>query len=139
MASAVLTKAHILARLGDMARATVLAQSLMDGEAIYKHNEIFSEAADLFDTFGSRESALAILDRVPHQTALTTSDRRLLALTKAKLYLRNRDFEMAAVALDDYPPVLSTVVGQPANLQMTAAYLKVSRGDPGRQGRRARD
>ena len=130
-ASAVITKAQVVARLGDVAKARELIQSLVDADAGYQHNDIYAEAADVLDTFGSRETALAILDRAGHQSTLSIADRRLVALTKARLQIRQRDFDNAARSLADYPPGLSTVVGQPAALEVTRAYLMTSRGEAG--------
>jgi len=129
LSSAIITKAQILARLGDVAQARELIQSVVDADTDYQHNEVYSEAADVMDTFASRESALAILDRAGHHSTLSTADRRLLALTTARLHIRQGDFEDAATAMDDYPPGQSTVVGQPAALEVTRAYLMTSRGD----------
>jgi hypothetical protein len=39
------------------------------------------------------DAALAHLDRVGHESRLTTADRRLLALTRARLFLRHRQFD----------------------------------------------
>jgi DNA-binding SARP family transcriptional activator len=126
---ATMAKAHILAKLGNMAEASELVRRLVDREGAFQDNEILGEAAEVFDAFGSREEALAILDRVADQSTLTTAEMRLLALTRAKLQLRRGEYERAALALRDYPPGMSTVVGQRATFEMTSAYLKTLRGD----------
>ena len=126
---ATMTKAHILAKLGNMSDAKELIQHLVDREGSFQDNEILGEAAEVLDAFGSREEALAILDRVADQSTLTAAEMRLLALTRAKLLLRRGDFEKAELALRDYPPGKSTVVGQRATFEMSSAYLKTSRGD----------
>ena len=128
-ASATMAKAQILARLGHIQQARGLIASLLDAEAGYLHTESFAEAADTLDTFASRASALEILDRVGHQSTITRADRRLLTLTRARLYLRQRRFVEAAEALDDYPTGQQTLVGQGACHAVTHAYLKVARGD----------
>jgi DNA-binding SARP family transcriptional activator len=128
-ASATMAKAQILACLGRIEQARELIDSLLDADAGYQHAETYAEAADTLDTFASRASALAILDRVGHPSTITTADRRLLALTKARLYLRQGRFDVAAEALADYPDGQPTVVGQRAILAITHAYLKVARGD----------
>ena len=86
-ASATMAKAQILARLGHIQRARELIDSLLDADVGYLHTEAYAEAADTLDTYASRASALAILDRVGHQSTITKADRRLLALTKARLLL----------------------------------------------------
>ena len=128
-ASATMAKAQILARLGHIQRASELIDSLLDADAGYLHTEAYAEAADTLDTYASRASALAILDRVGHQSTITKADRRLLALTTARLFLRQRRFVEAAEALADYPAGQPTLVGQEAFLAVTHAYLKVARGD----------
>jgi DNA-binding SARP family transcriptional activator/tetratricopeptide (TPR) repeat protein len=128
-ASATMAKAQVLARLGKVEQALELIDTLVGSEAGYQHNETFAEAADTMDTFASRESALAILDRVGHPSTVTMADRRLLALTKARLHLRRRHFEEATRALADFPPGRSTVVGQASVFAVTQSYLKVARGD----------
>ncbi len=130
LSSAVIAKAQILARLGQVAQSRELIDSLVYSDAGYQHNEIYTEAADVMDTFGSREAALSILDRVGNPSTLSTADRRFLALTRARLHIRNRQFEEARNALSGYPPGRSTVVGQPAAFEITRSYLKASRGDP---------
>ena len=129
LASATMAKAQVFARLGRIREAQELIDSLVDAEAGYQHTEVFAEAADTIDTFASRASALAILDRVGHPSTVTMADRRLLALTRARLYLRQRQFDEAAEALADYPAGRPTVAGQHAILAVTHAYLKVARGD----------
>ena len=126
-----MTKAQILARKGEVSAAAELVQSLVDRAGSYQHNEVFAEGADLLDAYGSRDSAVATLDRVGHRSTQTTADRRLVAVTEAKLFLRQGRFDEAAAALANYPPGVSTVVGQRASFEMTTAYLKVSRGDKG--------
>ncbi len=126
---ATMAKAHILAKLGNMSAATDLIHRLVDRESTFQDNEILGEAAEVLDAFGPREAALAILDRVAHQSTLTVAEKRLLALTRAKHHLRRHEFDEAATALRDYPPGKSTVVGQHATFAMIRAYLKTSRGD----------
>ena len=129
LASATIAKAQVLARLGQVSEAGELIRSLVQSDAGDQHSEIYTEAADLLDAFGSRDSSLALLDRVAHRSTLSIADRRFLALTKARLHIRQHEFEEAEGALGDYPAGLSTVVGQPAAFEITRAYLKVSRGD----------
>ena len=49
LSSALMAKAQILARLGQVAQAKELIESLVDAEAGYQHNEIYAEAADAMD------------------------------------------------------------------------------------------
>ena len=126
---ALMTKAHILARLGKVPEATGLINELISAEEGFEDAEILAEAAEVLDDFGSREVALAILDRVGHPSTQTTAAKRVLALTRAKLYLRHRQFDEAFRALEAYPPGKSTMVGQRATFHMTTAYLKAARGD----------
>ena len=99
----------------------------VDGDAGYQHNETYAEAADALDSFASRESALAILDRVGHHSTVTTADRRLLALTKARLFSDGVNL-MKPEALADYPPGSRRWLAS-GPLEVTHAYLKVARGD----------
>ncbi|HEV2043732.1 MAG TPA: hypothetical protein VGR05_03535, partial [Sphingomicrobium sp.] len=129
LSSALVAKAQILARLGQIAEARALIHALMNHEAGYQYDEVYAEAADAMDAFASRDSALAILDRVGHESTLSIAERRVLALVSARHHLRRSDFDMATSALDGYPPGRSTVVGQPAAFEVTRAYVKVARGD----------
>ena len=129
LASAILVKAQVFARLGQVAEANALIHSLVEEEAGYQQDEIFAEAADALDSFGSRDSALAVLDRVGHRSTLSTNDKRILALTEARLHLRRREFDESAHALEAYPPGRSTMLGHSAALEISRAYLKASRGD----------
>jgi DNA-binding SARP family transcriptional activator/tetratricopeptide (TPR) repeat protein len=129
LASATMAKAQVLARLGRVAQARELIDSLVDGEAGYQHDETYAEAADAMDSFAAHESALAILDRVGHHSTVPWADRRLLALATARLLLRRRQFDDAAKALAGFPSGQPTVVGQSATFAVTDAYLRVARGD----------
>jgi DNA-binding SARP family transcriptional activator/tetratricopeptide (TPR) repeat protein len=135
LASATMAKAQILARLGQLAQARQLIASLVNGDSGFQHNETYAEAADAIDSFGSRDAALAILDRVGHHSTVSWADRRLLALTRARLYLRRRQFDDASRALADYPPGQPTLVGLSASFAITDAYLRVARGDDDSVGR----
>jgi DNA-binding SARP family transcriptional activator len=128
-ASAIAGKAQVLARLGQVTQAKALFASLVEAEARYQQNEIYVEAADAMDSFASREAALAYLDRVDHQPTVSPADMRLLSLAKARLYIRRRQFDAAARALQECPPGLSTLFGHPTAFEVTRAYMKVSRGD----------
>ncbi|HJQ88318.1 MAG TPA: BTAD domain-containing putative transcriptional regulator, partial [Propionibacteriaceae bacterium] len=128
-ASATMAKVQILARIGRVDEAHKLIDHLVGAGGAYQQNETYAEAADVLDSFGSRESALAILDRVGHSSTITMADRRLLALTKTRLLIRAQRFDEAGAALAEYVPGQPTVVGQSAMLALTTAYLKVARGD----------
>ncbi len=128
-ASATMAKAQVLARLGRMDEARDLIRALVDHGGPYQQNETYAEAADVLDAFDSRESALAILDRVGNSSTITIADRRHLALTQARLHLRAHRFDEGAQALATFVPGQPTVMGQSAMLAVTTAYLTVARGD----------
>ena len=128
-ASAIAGKAQVLARLGEVNQATSLFESLVEAGAGHQQYEVYAEATDALDSFGSREAALGFLDLVGHPSTVSPADKRLLALAKSRLYLRRRQFDEAESALEEYPPGLSTLFGHPAAFDVTRAYLKVARGD----------
>ena len=57
----------------------------------YIPNEAFADAADAFDGFGSHVTALALLDKVGDRSTQTVADRRLIALTRARMAIKARD------------------------------------------------
>ena len=119
----------ILLRLGRIDEAKGFVPDLASGAARFIPYEAFADAADAFDSYGSRVVALSILDRVGDPSTQTLTDRRMLALTRARMAIRRRDVSTAAAELKTYPPGLSPVVGSPAALRMTQAHLAVISGD----------
>ena len=81
-ASAIAGRAQVLARLGYVAEAKDLFTSLAELDSGYEQNEVYAEAADAMDSFGSRETALGFLDRVGHQSTVSPADKRLFLLSK---------------------------------------------------------
>jgi ATP/maltotriose-dependent transcriptional regulator MalT/DNA-binding SARP family transcriptional activator len=133
-ATATMIKAHVLARLGQIQETRALIQSLMEQEVGLQTNEMYAEAADVLDSFAGRDAALAALDRVAHPSTLSTAERRILALTRTRFHVRRREFELAAEALEGFPHGQSTLVGQPAALEIARAYLLASSGDEDARG-----
>ena len=128
-ASAIAGRAQVLSRLGQLGEAEELFSSLADADSSYEHHEVYIEAADAMDSFGSRDMALAFLDRVGHLSTVSPADMRLLSVVSARLDTRRRRFDSASAALRQYPPGLSTLYGHQSAHEITVAYLKVSRGD----------
>jgi DNA-binding SARP family transcriptional activator/tetratricopeptide (TPR) repeat protein len=119
----------ILLRLGRIDEAKGFVPDLASGAARFIPYEAFADAADAFDAYGSRVVALSILDRVGDPSTQTLTDRRMLALTRARMAIRRRDVSTAAAELKTYPLGLSPVVGSPAALRMTQAHLALISGD----------
>jgi DNA-binding SARP family transcriptional activator len=119
----------ILLRLGRIDEAKAFVPDLEAGAAKFIPYESFADAADAFDSYGSRVVALSILDRVGDASTQTLTDRRMLALARARMAIRRRDASTAAAELETYPLGLSPVVGSPAALRMTQAHLAVISGD----------
>ena len=131
VASAIMVKAQVLARLGDVSEASAMINSLVDEGVGYQNNEVFAEAADVLDSFARRDSALALLDRVGHRSTLSPTDTRILALTEARVHIRRREFDEAEASLAAYPAGRSTMLGHTAALDVTRCYLAAARGDAG--------
>jgi DNA-binding SARP family transcriptional activator/tetratricopeptide (TPR) repeat protein len=119
----------ILLRLGRIEEAKGIIPNLSTGATRFIPFEAFADAADAFDSYGSRVVALSILDRVGDLSTQTLSDRRTLVLARARMAIRRRDGKAAGSELDAHPPGVSTVVGSPSTLRMTQAHLAVIRGD----------
>ena len=129
LASAIMVKAQVLARLGEVSEASGLIKSLVDEGAGDQNNEVFAEAADVLDSFARRDSALSLLDRVGHRSTLSPTDTRILALTEARLHIRRHEFDEAEASLATYPAGRSTMLGHTAALDVTRGYLAAARGD----------
>ena len=84
-ASAIAGRAQVLSRLGQLGEAEELFSSLADADSSYEHHEVYIEAADAMDSFGSRDMALAFLDRVGHPSTVSPADMRLLSVVSARL------------------------------------------------------
>jgi DNA-binding SARP family transcriptional activator/tetratricopeptide (TPR) repeat protein len=119
----------ILLRLGRINEATSFVPDLESGATKFIPFEAFADAADAFDSYGSRVIALSILDRVGDPSTQTLTDRRMLALARARMAIRRRDALAAGSELQAYPSGLSPVVGSPSALRMTQAHLAIIRGD----------
>jgi LuxR family maltose regulon positive regulatory protein len=122
-------RAAILLRLGKDADAVGLAAQMTSDSTRYIPNEAIAEAADAFDSYGSRVTALALLDRISSPSLQTVADRRALALTRARMALRSNDLEAADRALKDFPSGLTSVVGAAAAFELANAHLLLKRGD----------
>ena len=120
--------ASILLRQGRSEEARNLVAGMVPDAARYVPNEAFAEAADAFDAYSSRVVAETLLDRVGDPSTQTVSDRRLLAVSRARMAIRVRDLEAASAALDSFPPGLSGVVGIHAALKMAQAHFRVVQG-----------
>jgi len=120
----------VLLRLGRIDETSSLLTDLASSSKQFIPFEAFADAADAFDSYGSRVVAMSILDRVGDASAQTLTDRRLLALARARMSIRRRDFRAASSELLAYPPGLSSVVGSRSTLEMTRAHLALVAGDP---------
>ncbi|MGZ9160545.1 MAG: BTAD domain-containing putative transcriptional regulator, partial [Candidatus Limnocylindrales bacterium] len=129
--SAEALKAGLLLRLGRHSEANALIAVLESGAGRFIPSEAFAEAADAFASFGSPDVALALLDRVGDRSTQTVADRRLLAIARARMAIRERDLASAAKELATFPEGMSTVVGATAARKLTSAHLSLARGDDG--------
>ena len=74
----------ILLRTGrESSAVATMRRALAETSAL--PNDGLLEAADAFDAFGSRELAEELIDRVGDRSAQTLADRRLAALTRARI------------------------------------------------------
>jgi DNA-binding SARP family transcriptional activator/tetratricopeptide (TPR) repeat protein len=122
-------RAAILLRLGKDADALGLAGQMTSDSTRYVPNEAVAEAADAFDAYGSRVTALALLDRISSPSLQTTADRRALAVTRARMALRSHDPDAAERALKDFQPGLTSVVGATVAYELAKAHLSLIRGE----------
>jgi DNA-binding SARP family transcriptional activator len=74
-------------------------------------NDALIEAADAFHSWGSRETALQLMDRVSDPSTQSAADRRLFAVVGARIALRDGRADDALSAIDGYPPGIATAVG----------------------------
>jgi ATP/maltotriose-dependent transcriptional regulator MalT/DNA-binding SARP family transcriptional activator len=123
-------QASILLRLGRIQEATDLVSGMTSDASKYIPTEAFADAADAFDSLGSRIVALSLLDRVGDQSTQTVADRRQLTLARARMAIRRRDIMIAEQEVAAYPPGVPTVVGATPAIRMTEAHLALLRGDP---------
>jgi DNA-binding SARP family transcriptional activator len=121
--------ASTLLRLGHVEEGQTLAEALLADTEAYIPNEAFAEAADAFDSFGSRLTALTLLNRVGDPSTQTLADKRLLALCRSRMAIRQGEYGRAELALASYPSGTPTVVGAEAANRMTRAHLSMVRGD----------
>jgi DNA-binding SARP family transcriptional activator/tetratricopeptide (TPR) repeat protein len=122
-------RAAVLLRLGKDPDEIGLETLMTSGASRYVPNEAIAEAADAFDSFGSRVSALALLDRISDRSVQTVADRRALAITRSRMAIRIGDVRGAEAAVEDFEPGLSGVVGSTSALQMVKAHIAHVRGD----------
>jgi DNA-binding SARP family transcriptional activator len=122
-------QASILLRFGRVSEATDVVTNMTSDSSVYIPNEAFADAAEAFDAFGSRVTALSLLDRIGDRSTHTIADRRLIALTRARMAIRSRDIESAKTQLANYPPGRPTVVGGLAAFKLAEAHLALVCGD----------
>jgi ATP/maltotriose-dependent transcriptional regulator MalT/DNA-binding SARP family transcriptional activator len=115
-------------RMGRSDLADALISRLETADA-YVPNDAFAELADAADAYGSHLVALRLLGRVTDASAQTLVDRRLVALTRARMALRGGNIATAQVELDRYPAGGSTVVGGDTALAVARAHLSLARRD----------
>ena len=126
-ARALLASLHM--RLGELELGEALIDEI-ERAADYIPNEVFVEAADACDSFGSHLIAVRLLGRVGDRTTQTLADRRLLAMTRTRIAIRERDARTADRELSEYPGGVPTVVGANAAAGALRAHLALVRGDP---------
>jgi LuxR family maltose regulon positive regulatory protein len=115
-------------RLGRHEPASALIDLLESADS-YVPNDAFAEAADAADAYGAHLVALRLLGHVSDSSAQTLADRRLLAVTRARMAIRLRDAATAERELLSYPEGVSTVVGADAGFLVAQAHLAFVRGD----------
>lgn len=128
-ASARVLLAGINLRLGKVEEARVAVAEMLTESTEFVPCEVYADAADTFDSYGSDRDAEAILDRIRDQSLQTINDRRLIAVTRARMAIRRHQLDEAAEHLAAFPPGLQTVVGLNAAVRMTRAHLAMARGD----------
>ena len=121
--------ASALLRVGRSDEAGELVSGLVSDASTYIPNEAFADAADAFDSFGSRLTAISLLDQVGDVSTHTLADKRLIALCTGRMAIRARDAGAAEIALSSYPPGTPTVVGAAAAFRLAKAHLGLIRGD----------
>ena len=124
-------RAAILLRLGKDADAVGLAARMTSDSTRYVPNEAIAEAADAFDSYGSRVTALALLDRISSPSLQTIADRRAIALARARMAIRSRDPQAAERALADFQPGLTSVVGATAAYELAKAHVLLAQDGEG--------
>jgi DNA-binding SARP family transcriptional activator len=122
-------QASILLRFGRTDEATDLVLGMASDSSKYIPNEAFADAADAFDSLGSRNTALSLLDRIGDRSTHTVADRRQLALARARMAIRQRDILSAEQEVAAYPPGTPTVVGATPAIRMAEAHIALLRGD----------
>jgi tetratricopeptide (TPR) repeat protein len=123
----------ILLRTGRLAEALASLRAQLDDAENPLQNDALLEAADSFDAFGDRLVAQALLDRVSDSSAHTLVDRRITALTKARIHLRRGELNSAAKAMALYPDGVSTVVGLDAARLVVVAQIAIEQNHPNAQ------
>jgi LuxR family maltose regulon positive regulatory protein len=124
---------EILLRTGRETEAETRIRELLAATPAMQNDALLG-AADAFDAFGSRDLAEELLDRVGDQSAQTLVDRRVAALTTARILLRRGNIAEADSALERYPDGISTVVGMAAAKALLVGQVALAKGLP--DGRR---
>ena len=119
----------VLLRLGRSDEAIGRAVDLTSAANRFIPFEAFADAADAFDSYGSRLVANSILDKVGDVSTQTLTDRRMLALARSRMAVRRRDIPVAAAELMAYPAGMSSVVGAESAVALTRAHLALVGGD----------
>jgi DNA-binding SARP family transcriptional activator len=130
LSASVVLQIGVLMRLGRTGQARDLVASLNGDASRFIPTEVFSDAADAFDSYGPSLIAHSVLDQVGDASTQTIADRRSLVLTRARMAIRRGDLDRASDELAAFPPGVSTVVGEQAVLAMTQSHLAFERGDP---------
>jgi DNA-binding SARP family transcriptional activator len=123
--------ASILLRLGKADQTQSLVIALRADSAVFIPNETYAEAADAFANYGSSIVARSLLDLVGDSSTHTLADKRALALTRARMGIRQRDLDRAAEELANFPRGVSTVIGETSALAIAEAHLSLKRGEAG--------
>ena len=126
-------QAEILLRNGQEHEAEATIRSMLGGSPSLQNDALLG-AADAFDAFGSREVAEELLDRVGDQSAQTLLDRRVSALSRARILLRRGQVADAEVAISQYPDGLSTMVGMSVAKAVVVGRVAKAIGSPASQG-----
>ena len=122
--------ASIHLRLGRHETAEKYIEELESGAKTYIPNEAFADAAGACDSFGSRLLATRCLGQIGDSSTHTRADKRILAITRARMAIRSRDAAAAERELAAYPDGVPTTVGAIAELQQVRAHIALIRADP---------
>jgi DNA-binding SARP family transcriptional activator len=123
-------KAAILMRLGGIDEAERIRDRILDPAGGFVQDEVFIDLAAANDSFSNGEQAQTLLNRIGDRPTLSLAEKRLVALTRARWFVRRRQFDAAKSSLKDFPLGLATNPGAESEFLATKAYVALASSDP---------